>query len=74
MTIDTFYDPTQHHENVCGVTMSHAMTILSVFELKNTNGTVEHKMLMIRDQRNIEFLKIKWNHNDTESWTKEFIA
>ena len=74
MTIDTDHDESGNgHENSCGVTMGHAMTVLSLFELKSKNGTVEHKMLMVRDQRNIEFLKIKWNHTDTESWTEEYI-
>ena len=53
MTIESGGYYTGHHENECGVVNGHAMTILAAFELKDQSGEVKHKMIMIRDPRNI---------------------
>ena len=61
------------HENMCGLTMRHAFAILAAFELKDDNGNVKHKLVMIRNPRNINHYYGKWNNKDSFSWKPEYI-
>ena len=66
-------DEDAHHENDCGITYQHAFAVLSAFELKDENGESAHKMVMVRNPRNLHFYDGKWNTKDTYSWTRHFI-
>jgi len=57
--------------NNCGMTLSHAFPIISLFPLKDILGNISHRMLMIRDPRGTRAHTAstkKWNVNDTISW------
>ena len=61
------------HENMCGLTMRHAFAILAAFELKGEDQKVVHRLIMIRNPRNINHYFGKWNNRDTFSWNPNFI-
>jgi hypothetical protein len=68
-TIDTLSLHGGGHENDCGITYQHAYAILAAFELKDEDGNVAHRMVMIRNPRKLHFYDGKWNTKDRYSWT-----
>ena len=60
---------TSGYQNVCGVSPMHSYSIFSAFFLKDKDGKVKHKMIMMRDPRGKDSFKDKWNDQDRISWT-----
>lgn len=62
--------------NECGMNLSHAYSVIKTFVLKDEDGTDEHFLYMIRDQKMTrKFLthpNTKWNPYDTKSWTDHY--
>ena len=61
--------------NECGLRFDHAFPIIDLFLLRNEEGHVTHRMLMLRDPRAIRaFTKSnrQWNVNDTVHWTEGY--
>jgi len=60
--------------NSCGITYSHAYSLLDTFQLKDANGNVVESFYVVRDPRGplaLTNYTRKWNVNDTTSWTPE---
>ena len=48
------------NNNICGIAMSHAYSVIAAFELK-TGATVDHKMYMIRNPWGTANFNRTWN-------------
>jgi len=60
--------------NSCGIAMSHAYSLISVFNIYDTDTTtVLHKMYMIRNPWGVTYYNGTWKHDDS-SWTSAFKA
>ena len=62
---DTIYNP-------CGIPKFHAYTLLSAFEMTESNGTT-HKMFLMRNPWGITGYNSDWSYNDTR-WTDALVA
>lgn len=60
--------------NACGIVAGHAYSLISVFELTDTSGNVEHNMYMLRNPWGITYYAGTWNYEDTDSWTSDYIS
>lgn len=56
--------------NACGIAMSHAYSLIAVFELK-TGSTVDHKMYMLRNPWGISYFNQSWASGDA-AWTTAY--
>lgn len=52
--------------------ISHAYTILSAFEMTESNGTA-HRMFLLRNPWGSSGYNYYWSHNDTR-WTDALVA
>lgn len=60
------------YSNDCGIAMSHAYSIISVFTMTDAEGE-EHKALLIRNPWGSNGYSWHWKHNDPK-WTDELVA
>lgn len=58
--------------NTCGIAMSHAYSIISVFTMTDAAGT-EHKCLLIRNPWGLNNYSWNWRADDP-NWTSALIA
>ena len=58
--------------NECGITMSHAYSVLAAFTMTDSGGTA-HKCLLVRNPWGRSTYSGKWNKNDGD-WTDALIA
>jgi hypothetical protein len=57
--------------NRCGIANSHAYSVLSAFEMRDSNNNV-HKMAMLRNPWGKTFYNWSWSMNDTR-WTQALV-
>ena len=58
--------------NTCGIAMSHAYTIVAVFEMTDANG-VAHKCVLVRNPWGSNGYSYTWHRGDA-NWTAALIA
>ena len=67
-----YYTDYSSTTNGCGIVQGHAYTVISVFEMTESNGTV-HKMYLTRNPWGITYYSSDWNKDDTR-WTDALVA
>jgi hypothetical protein len=67
MTAATWFDHEDYwngiYTNDCGIKAGHAYSLISAFELKDTNGTVTEQLYMLRNPNSYQSIKGKWSGN-----------
>ena len=58
--------------NNCGIVQGHAYTVLTAFEMTDSDGTV-HKMYLFRNPWGITYYSSDWNKDDSR-WTDALAA
>ena len=58
--------------NDCGIVQMHAYSVLSAFEMTDSDSTV-HKMYLIRNPWGITEYSNDWNKNDSR-WTDDLVS
>jgi len=51
-------------KNAVGLSQSHAYSVLGTFELRKVDGTLAHRLLMLRNPWGFETYKGKWHDSD----------
>ena len=57
------------------MTRAHAFPIITLFALEDNLGSIDHRMVMLRDPRGTRAHTVStknWNVNDTASWTADY--
>lgn len=58
--------------NICGMVQGHAYSVLSAFEMTESDGT-KHKMYLFRNPWGITYYSSDWHALDSR-WTNELVA